>query len=402
MSDPAERQGTTRQLREARIAVAFVFFAMGAVVANWATRIPVLMDNLGLSVTALSVALFAAPVAQILSMPLVGPLVTRYGSRQVTRICFVIWCFEFPLIAFAPNLIVLCVVMFAQGGFVSATDVAMNAHGLVLERRYGRPILSSFHAWYSIGLLLGAGTGALAAWAALDLRVHLLLAAGVALAGTLLLGPFMLRDDDRVTEEKQRFFVKPPRQLVALGIIAFVSLLSEGAASDWSAVYINKPLHASQGVAALGLLAFSVAMVIGRVYGDRLAVRFGPVVLTRIGGLLAAGSLMVALLVGHPVAALAGFAGMGLGLSAVVPTVFRAAGSRSDIAPGIGLASVSLIGYCGYVVGPPLIGSTAKVLGLPIALGIVALAMAVIGVLASSAAPTEVPARDGQLAVAED
>ena len=393
MSDVFETRGSTNRVRAARIAVAYIFFANGATAGNWVTRIPALMDKLDLSVFALSFAFFGAPLGAILAMPFAGRIITRVGSRRTTRLAFLFFCATLVPIAFVPNVVALGLVIFALGVVSAFLDVAMNAHGLVVERRYKRPILSSFHAWFSLGGLAGAGTGALAAWAALDLRIHLPLTAAIALAGGLIAGPFLLRGGDDHDQEERPFFVKPPRQLVALGGIAFISLLSEGAAGDWSAVYINKPLHSSQAVAALGYFSFSLLMVIGRVSGDRLTMRYGPVALTRSGGLLAAGSLTAALLIGHPIAAIIGFAGMGAGLAAVVPTVFRAAGSRTDVPPGIGLASVSLIGYFGFLVGPPLIGSTAKLLGLPAALGIVAVVMAAIGLLASSAAPATGPAR---------
>lgn len=393
MSDGVETQGTSRQLRAARIAVAYIFFANGATAGNWVTRIPALMDKLDISVFALSFAFFGAPLGAILAMPLVGRVVTRVGSRRTTRFAFLIFCVTIAPIAFVPNVVALGLVIFAIGVISAFLDVSMNAHALVVERRYKRPILSSFHAWFSLGGLAGAGTGALAAWAALDLRIHLPLTAAIALAGGFIAGPFLLRGGDDVDQEERRFFVKPPRQLVALGAIAFISLLAEGAVGDWSAVYINKPLRSSQAVAALGYFSFSLLMVMGRVSGDRLTMRYGPVALTRSGGLLAAGSLTAALLIGHPIAAIIGFAGVGAGLAVVVPTVFRAAGSHTDVPPGIGLASVSLIGYFGFLVGPPLIGSTAKLLGLPAALGIVAVVMAAIGLLASSTAPSEAAAK---------
>ncbi|HEY4976484.1 MAG TPA: MFS transporter [Gaiellaceae bacterium] len=389
MSDPVEKQDDASRLRAARIAVAYMFFINGAVGGNWVTRIPALMDKLGLSVTMLAYAFFAAPLAAILAMPLVGPLVTKFGSRRTTRISFFLWCLSIAPIAFAPNLIVLGAVMFVIGAVSALMDVAMNAHGLVLERRYRRPILSSLHAWYSIGGLVGSGTGALAAWAGLDIRLHISLVVGIAVAGGLLISPFLLRGGDEVAQERQPFFIKPPRVLLALGAVAFISLLSEGAVGDWSAVYIHKPLHSSQAIAALGYFAFSFMMVAGRLSGDRLTIRSGPVALIRTGGLLAAVSLTAALLIGNPVVAIIGFAGMGAGLAAVVPTVFRAAGTRPDIPPGIGLASVSLIGYFGFLVGPPLIGSINHFIGLPKALGVVALFMAAIGFLAMSAAPSK-------------
>jgi MFS family permease len=389
LSDPVEKQDDASRLRAARIAVAYMFFINGAVGGNWVTRIPALMDKLGLSVTMLAYAFFAAPLAAILAMPLVGPLVTKFGSRRTTRISFFLWCLSIAPIAFAPNLIVLGAVMFVIGAVSALMDVAMNAHGLVLERRYRRPILSSLHAWYSIGGLVGSGTGALAAWAGLDIRLHISLVVGIAVAGGLLISPFLLRGGDEVAQERQPFFIKPPRVLLALGAVAFISLLSEGAVGDWSAVYIHKPLHSSQAIAALGYFAFSFMMVAGRLSGDRLTIRSGPVALIRTGGLLAAVSLTAALLIGNPVVAIIGFAGMGAGLAAVVPTVFRAAGTRPDIPPGIGLASVSLIGYFGFLVGPPLIGSINHFIGLPKALGVVALFMAAIGFLAMSAAPSK-------------
>ena len=393
MSDSAEPQDTASRLRAARIAVAYIFFANGALAGNWVVRIPALMDRLGLSVGALGFAFFAAPVAAVVAMPFAGRIVTRVGSRRTTQVSFVVFCATILPLPFSPNLLVLSFAIFAIGAVSSFLDVAMNANGLALEGRYRRPILSSFHAWFSAGGLAGAGTGALAAWAQLDIRVHIPIAVAVALAGGLLLAPFLFHGDDKVEHEERRFFVRPPRQLVVLGFVAFASLLAEGAVGDWSAVYIDKPLEAGKVIAAFGYFAFSAMMVVGRLSGDRLAVRFGPVALTRVGGLLAAGSLTVALLIGNPVAAIIGFAGMGAGLAVVVPTVFRAAGSHPKVPPAIGLASVSMIGYFGFLIGPPLIGSAGDLIGLPKALGLVALITVAIGMLASSAAPSEASRR---------
>jgi len=393
LSDSAEPQDTASRLRAARIAVAYIFFANGALAGNWVVRIPALMDRLGLSVGALGFAFFAAPVAAVVAMPFAGRIVTRVGSRRTTQVSFVVFCATILPLPFSPNLLVLSFAIFAIGAVSSFLDVAMNANGLALEGRYRRPILSSFHAWFSAGGLAGAGTGALAAWAQLDIRVHIPIAVAVALAGGLLLAPFLFHGDDKVEHEERRFFVRPPRQLVALGFVAFASLLAEGAVGDWSAVYIDKPLEAGKVIAAFGYFAFSAMMVVGRLSGDRLAVRFGPVALTRVGGLLAAGSLTVALLIGNPVAAIIGFAGMGAGLAVVVPTVFRAAGSHPKVPPAIGLASVSMIGYFGFLIGPPLIGSAGDLIGLPKALGLVALITVAIGMLASSAAPSEASRR---------
>ncbi len=391
MSESVVIEKPSRDLRWARIAVAYIFFANGAGMGNWVTRIPALMDKLDLSVTAIAFAFFGAPVGAILAMPLAGRLVTRFGSRLVTRLSFPAFSLAVAPIALVPNIYTLGLVIFLVGLISAVLDVSMNAHGMTIERAYRRPILSSLHAWFSIGGLAGAGTGALAAWAALDIRIHLPLVTAILLAVGLALSPRLYRGAEDAVQERAPFFVKPPRQLIALGAIGFISLLAEGAAGDWSAVYIDKPLDAGQGMAALGYFAFSLTMVAGRLMGDRLTMVFGAKTITRGGGLLAAGSLSTALLIGHPIAALVGFAGMGAGLAGVVPTVFRAAASHPDVPPGIGLASVSLIGYFGFLVGPPMIGTAAKFVGLPAALGIVAVLMAAIGLLASSAAPVQAP-----------
>jgi MFS family permease len=173
--------------------------------------------------------------------------------------------------------------------------------------------------------------------------------------------------------------VRPPRALLPLGILAFAGLLVEGAAGDWSAVYLRDELGASAGTAALGFTAFSVTMVAGRLAGDRLVQRFGPAAVVRAGGAVAAGGFAIALLVAHPAAAFAGLACLGAGLSALVPIVFRAGAAMPGIAPGLALAAVSTTGYLGFMAGPPLIGALAELSGLPTALWLlVALGAAVI------------------------
>jgi hypothetical protein len=177
---------------------------------------------------------------------------------------------------------------------------------------------------------------------------------------------------------------RPPRRLAALGVVAFCGLFAEGAAADWSAVYLAGPLAAGAGLAALGFAAFSVSMACLRLVGDRFATRWGPVSLTRRGGLLAAGGLGLALVVGHPAVALAGFACMGAGLAAVVPVVFRAAASLPGIPAATGIAALTTVGYSAFLAGPPVIGFTAELVGLPVALGIVVVLLGVLVLLAGS------------------
>ncbi|MDQ3044421.1 MAG: MFS transporter, partial [Chloroflexota bacterium] len=182
--------------------------------------------------------------------------------------------------------------------------------------------------------------------------------------------------------------------LILLGAIGFCGLLAEGAVADWSAVYLDSSLTTSPALAAAGFAAFSLTMTIGRLVGDRLAQAWGPVVVTRRGGVLAGGGLGVALLLNHPAAAVVGFACVGAGLAAIVPVIFSSAGRLPSVAPGPAIAAVSVAGYTGFLVGPPLIGLTAEVIGLPLALGLVALLCGGIVALAPCVAPS-VPTRVG-------
>jgi hypothetical protein len=268
----------------------------------------------------------------------------------------------------------------------------MNTHGVAVEQRYPAPILSSLHAAFSAGGLIGAATGSLAAGLGIDARAHLVAVAAAGLAAVPAAGRALLPRSADVADEGAPLLVRPPRRLWALGAIGLCGLLAEGASGDWSAVYVKDALGAGAGVAGLAFAAFSLTMTAGRLAGDRLTSAWGPERLVRRGGLLGAAGLAAALLIAEPVAAIAGFACLGAGLSGVVPTIFRAAGTTPGIAPGVALAAVSTAGYTGFLAGPPLIGGLAQATSLPLALGLVAVLALVIAALASHV-PSLAPAR---------
>ena len=317
----------------------------------------------------------------LVALPAAGWTVERRGSRIIVVWTIPLYAAVLPALAVAPDPFALAAALFAFGASAGALDVAMNAHSLAVERRYERPILSSFHAAWSFGGLAGAGAASLVAAADVDPLPHFS-AAAVLLGGVAVaLSSFLLpASADRPPEGSR--LRRPPRRLAALGVLAFCGLFAEGAAADWSAVYIAGPLEGGAAVAALGFAAFSSAMAVFRLAGDRLTERWGPVTLTRGGGLLAAGGLAATLLIGEPLAALVGFACMGVGLATVVPIVFRAAGSLPDFPAGAGIAALTSVGYSAFLIGPPLIGFVAEVVGLPRALGIVVVLLGVMAVLA--------------------
>ena len=342
------------------------------------------MTALGLSDGELGLVLACIAVGAIAAMPLAGAAGARFGSRRATRGALLLACVAVGVIALAPSFLTIAALAVFLGMTMGALDVSMNAHGVAVETQYGRPILSSFHAAFSLGGLAGGALGALAAAAGLDVRVHLALVAFVSLVIGLLWSRRFLGADVDAVGAADPTFVRPPAKLIPLGLLAFACLLIEGASGDWSGVYLRDELGTSAAVAALGFTAFSVTMTAGRIVGDRLVSRFGSVTVVRAGGAIAAGGFALALVVATPVAAIAGFACLGAGMSGVVPIVFRSAGHVGGMAPQLGLAAVSSTGYLGFMVGPPVIGGIAELVGLPSALIVIVL----LGGVVFSLAPT--------------
>ncbi len=384
---PVTVTGETREVQTsvpsaARVAVAVAFVCLGAGGGSWATRIPAVQHRLGLSAAELGLALFGLGFGSLLSMPLTGVVIARRGSRPVMRATWLAFAVAVALPGLAWNLPTLWLALTLFGAASGALDVAMNAHGVAVEHAYGRPILSSLHAAFSGGALLGAALGGLAAGLGVDVRVQLAVVAAVIAIVSIASGRALLPADADRGAAGQRLVLRLPRQLAALAAIAFLSLFCEGAASDWSAVYLAGPLGAGADVAAAAFGGFAAAMMVGRIGGDRLVARLGEVTVVRAGAALAAGGIALGLLLGNPVAGIIAFTCLGAGVAGIVPIVFRAAATHPDVPAGIGLAAVSSAGYTGFLVGPPVIGTVASVTGLPRSLGLIVVAALTMSALA--------------------
>jgi MFS family permease len=375
-----------RRARRARVAVTFVFFAHGALFGTWVARIPAVKGELGLGEAQLGLALFGAALGTLVALPVAGVATARRGSRAGTVWGLPVFAALLPVLALAPGLPALFLALFAFGAAAAMLDVAMNAHSLAVERERERPILSTVHAGWSFGGLAGAALGGAAAAAGLEPLAHFLLAAALLGLPWLALARLLLPADVDRPEAPPRF-ARPPRRLAALAVLGFCGLFAEGAAADWSAVYLDESVGSGAGVAALAYACFSVAMAVTRLAGDRLTARWGPVAVTRAGGLVAAAGLASALVAGSVPAALVAFACMGAGLATVVPIAFRAAGSMPGIPAGAGIAALTTVGYAGFLVGPPLIGAVAEATTLPVALGIVVALLLVLVSLARATRP---------------
>jgi len=374
----------SRVLVRGRVAVTLLFLLYGVILGTWTARIPAVKHRLGLSDSALSVGLLAFAAGAILGMQVSGRIVDRFGSRTVMFPAVLLDALLLMAPAFAGNLAVLACCLVAFGLVHGTLNVAMNVNAVEVQRAYGRPIISSCHAVYSVGGLLGAGVGGLFAGADLSAAVTFVSVAGAVLAvaavDRLLVLPTVAQwaaatpADAAGTDGTQAEGVPAGRVgllapgVLLLGTLVFCCLVGEGAAADWSTVYLRDNLGAAEGLATVGYAAFSAMMVAGRLVGDRLTARFGPVLLVRACGVLAAVGLSAGLLVGAPLAGIIGFGCLGAGLSCIAPQVFSAAGSRDPAVAGQAIARVAGLGFLGFVVGPVVIGFTARLVGLPHAL----------------------------------
>jgi MFS family permease len=372
-----------------------VFFVMGAISASWAARIPAVMGSLHLSAGVLGLALLGPAVGAIVAMPATGAVLARLAPRPVVMAGFFPLCGLLPLVTVAGNAWQLFLVLLGWGVAVGVIDVAMNVEATAVQERLGRRVMSRFHASYSLGGLAGAALGAACASAGITAQAQLAVVScvvavtGLAAAGRFHSHPLPQRADRHRSAPLSR---RPVLSwtLVALSAMAFGSFLAEGAANDWSAVYLHSSLGASSGVAALGYTFFASAMAAGRLCGDHLADRFGPVRLVRVSAGTGAAAFAAALAEDRTGAALAGFVMLGLSLSFVVPLVFTAASRLGQAGPS--LAVVTSCGYTGMLAGPAAIGGLAGLASLPAALGVVVAVTAMAALLAGTLAARPRPA----------
>lgn len=351
-------------MKNSRLAVNLIFALNGFTYANWVSRIPRFQEWYDLSHGGIGLALLCLSIGAIISMPLTGWLIVRAGSRRLTAIGAIIFCLIHPLLAWMPNAYFLMGIFVLMGIFTGGLDVAMNAQAVVIEDKIGRPIMSFFHALFSGGMMLGAACGALFVRLGFDLTGHLL-AVGLITLPVALWSVRHLAPDGRTevaTGHSRKTRLQPA--LIVLGLIAFCCMLGEGAMADWSTSYLEKVAGATRYWAPAGLAAFSGAMMLGRLFGDRLRLRFGDGRLLRMEAIIAIAGLALALGWTAPWAGVLGFLLVGLGLSTIVPIAYSTAGRLPGIPPGLGISMVSIIGYTGFLIGPPVIGFLGDWIGL--------------------------------------
>jgi MFS family permease len=356
-----------------RIAVSIFFFIAGLTASSWASRIPDIKNNLQLSEAALGGVLFALPVGQIISLPLSGWLISKFGSRQLLIYASIFFPLTLIIIAFAATTWQLIIILFFFGLWGNLFNISMNTQAVGIESLYGRSIMASFHGLWSLAGFCGAAIGNFFVSSDTSPLVHF---ASIGLLAAILITGFYkytLPANGNNSDVKPKLFVKPDKSVLLLGLIAFSCMICEGSMADWTGVYFQNIIHAPPKFITIGYVAFMATMATGRFLGDWLITKFGVSKILQFSGLLIASGLAIMIIFPHFQAAVTGCLFVGVGVSCVVPMVYGLAGKSRTMSPGFALAAVSSISFLGFLLGPPLIGLIAQLSSLRWSFAVIAL-----------------------------
>ncbi|MFN5427634.1 MAG: MFS transporter [Bacteroidota bacterium] len=345
-----------------RQSVSLLFFAAGLTFASWASRIPDVQELYQLGNGALGGVLFALPAGSLVSLPLWGWMIANYGSKRMVMAGLLIYPTLLCLIPFVSGIWQLWLLLFIFGMTGNLCNIAINTQAVGVEKGYGRSIMAGFHAIWSLAGFVGAAIGNLFMGWNTSLLTHFSVIAFTGILLLLVALPQMISGDG--TKASRSTFVRPDRSLFILGCIAFCCMACEGTMFDWSGVYFQKVLRVPKDQVALGYAAFMCTMAGGRFMGDWFINRLGSKSILLVSGLLITAGLLLSVLFPYIIPATIGFMLVGLGVSSVVPVVYSTAGNTSRMAPSVALATVSSIGFIGFLIGPPIIGFIAELLSL--------------------------------------
>lgn len=350
-------------LRSYRMATSTFFFIAGITFASWASRIPDIQAKLRLSEAGLGGILFALPAGLMTSLPISGFLVGKFGSKRLMLFGSICYPLTLLLLSVVPSVWLLVAGLFFFGLFANVINIAMNTQAVAVENLYGKSIMASFHGLWSVAGFAGAALGTLFVSSNSSPVIHFAIILAFCLLLAAIAFSFTL-SREYGSEAKTKMFVKPDREIWLLGMIAFCCLLCEGAMADWSGVYFKKVVDAPAKYITVGYLAFTSTMALGRFTGDWLVTRLGVRRMLQLSGAFITLGLLLSVMVPTLAIAATGFLLVGFGVSSVIPIVYGAAGRSATMSPSTALATVSTIGFLGFLVGPPLIGFIAQATSL--------------------------------------
>lgn len=384
-----QRTDTTAAIRQgymskSRLAVSLLFLMNGFVAGSWAPKIPEFKDRLGIGEGVLGLLILGFGLGSLVLMPIAGGLIARVGSEKVAKATALVLSPLLLVLTLMPDISTAAVVLFLLGGFVGGMDVAMNANAVEVERSMRRAIMSSCHAYWSLGGLIGAGIGGFL-MARVGVLPHAIAVTALCLVILAIAWPMILADQPHAAAAKEKLRLPMTPLPWLIGIMALFSMVPEGAVLDWGALYLRNELGASTELSGFGFAAFSATMATMRFAGDHVRDLLGARRTLRICTVTALAGLVVAGLAPNAPLAILGFAIAGIGISNMVPIAFSAAGNMPGLRPGIGLAVATTMGYSGILFAPSLIGLIAEHTGFAIVFTLIPVLFAVVLLLSHHA-----------------
>jgi MFS family permease len=371
-----------------RIANAVFFFLSGFGYSSWASRIPTIQHQLNLNDAQLGGILFATPVGLILTLPITSHLLNTYSSRRIMLFGCLFFSVVLGFIGFSTTIWQLVLALFCFGISRNLFNIATNAQAVGVQALYNRSIMATFHGIWSMAGFAGATVGYFMVYYNIGTAYHLL---GVSIL--LIIFSFWFISgtiyQEPVPQPKKKLFTLPEKSLINFALICFASMACENTMYDWSGIYFEKVIHVSKQSATGGFVVYMIAMTLGRFVGDAAVNRFGIKNLLRISGILIFCGLLLSVLFPFPLTAGFGFVLVGFGVSCIVPMVFQMAGRSSTMNSGAALASISSIGYLGFLIVPPFIGFIAQAAGLQWSFGFISLLGALVVVVVYNIKDTE-------------
>lgn len=377
---PVQSQSSPNRIR---LAVSLFYFGQGIAFASWASRIPDIKHSLNLSDGELGTILLALPLGQLLTMPISGSLVTRYGSKTILTITAPLYVLALSNLGLATAPWHLAAFLFLFGVIGNMCNISVNTQGSEAEKLFGRPIMTSFHGAWSIAGFTGALIGLLM----VNLHVvpyhHFWVIVALIFINIFFNYKHLVPGKGARTERKGKLFVKPEGILLQLGIIGFCSMATEGAMFDWSGVYFKEIVKAPSSLVILGYASFMVMMATGRFVGDKIIAKLGRKKTIQISGLIISTGMFLSVFLPYVVTATIGFMLVGIGVSSIVPTVYSVAGKNGKVSAGMAIAMVSSVSYLGFLMGPPLIGYISALSSLQYSYAVIGIFGLLVSVLVS-------------------
>ncbi len=373
---------STRVDARSRLATRLSFLVAGFGLACWAPLVPFAKTRLAVDDGALGLLLLCIGLGSVTAMQFTGVLTSRFGSRLVILVGGIGMAATLPLLSIAPTVATMGATLLAFGAFLGVIEVAMNIHAVEVEKRAGRPLMSGFHALFSIGGFAGAGLMTTALSASVPALVGTLVATVLMIVALIIAAPSFIAT---TKEDDTPLFVIPRGIVALLSLLTAITFLVEGAILDWSALLLTDAGLVAAAKGGVGYMVFAIAMTTGRLTGDAIVARLGDRRTMMLGGLLAVVGFGVLLVAPDAIIAMLGFLLIGLGASNIVPVLFRQAGAQTAMPASLAVAAVSTIGYAGILAGPAGVGFVAHAVGLPAAFTLLAVLLCLVPLCARCA-----------------